>query len=80
MQVKGIMVLLTLLGINYNFYWCVGRGFISYSPCYSIVLMCYNVLQISEGTNSVGIVQRIWAFAYVLLCEVRIINNKTKLE
>ena len=26
-----------------------------------------NVLQISEGTNSVGIVRGIWAFAYVLL-------------
>jgi len=26
-----------------------------------------NVLQISEGTNSVGIVRWIWAFAYVLL-------------
>jgi hypothetical protein len=25
------------------------------------------VLQISEGTNSVGIVRGIWAFAYVLL-------------
>jgi hypothetical protein len=26
-----------------------------------------NVLQIGEGTNSVGIVRWIWAFAYVLL-------------
>jgi len=40
----------------------------------------YNFLQISEGTNSVGFCGGIWAFAYVLLCEVRIINNKTKLE
>jgi hypothetical protein len=27
----------------------------------------YNGWQISEGTNSVGIVRWIWAFAYVLL-------------
>jgi hypothetical protein len=27
----------------------------------------YNVLQISEGTNSVGFSEGIWAFAYVLL-------------
>jgi hypothetical protein len=29
-----------------------------------------NVLQIGEGTNSVGIVRGIWAFAYVLLAAV----------
>jgi hypothetical protein len=34
-----------------------------------------NVLQISEGTNSVGIVRGIWAFAYVLLCVCKIFNN-----
>lgn len=31
------------------------------------VAITYNALQISEGTNSVGIVRWIWAFAYVLL-------------
>jgi hypothetical protein len=29
--------------------------------------LAYNVPQISEGTNSVGIVRGIWAFAYLLL-------------
>jgi len=29
-----------------------------------------NVLQISEGTNSVGIVRGVWAFVYVLLAAV----------
>jgi hypothetical protein len=33
----------------------------------SVVKIGANVLQISEGTNSVGIVRWIWAFAYVLL-------------
>jgi hypothetical protein len=30
----------------------------------------YNVLQISEGTNSVGFSEGIWAFAYLLLAAV----------
>jgi hypothetical protein len=34
-----------------------------------------NGRQISEGTNSVGIVRWIWAFAYVLLVAGRIIND-----
>jgi hypothetical protein len=33
-------------------------------------LIEYNVLQISEGTNSVGFSVGIWAFAYVLLAVV----------
>lgn len=33
----------------------------------SIVALTGNGLQISEGTNSSGIVRGIWAFAYVLL-------------
>jgi hypothetical protein len=33
-----------------------------------MILISDNGLQIGEGTNSVGIVQGIWAFAYVLLC------------
>lgn len=42
--------------------------FIEPSPCYAVVLMPHNGLQIGEGTNSGGIVRGIWAFAYVLLC------------
>ena len=38
----------------------------------------YNVLQISEGTNRVGIVRGIWAFAYVLLYAAFITNLKNK--
>jgi len=38
----------------------------------STVALAGNVLQISEGTNSVGFCGGIWAFAYVLLC-VRLI-------
>jgi hypothetical protein len=34
-----------------------------------------NVLQISEGTNSVGIVRGIWAFAYVLLSAAFLSNE-----
>jgi hypothetical protein len=30
-------------------------------------IITYNVLQISEGTNSVALCSGIWAFAYVLL-------------
>ena len=36
-------------------------------------------MQISEGTNSVGIVRGIWAFAYVLLPAVNFHNLKTKI-
>lgn len=36
-----------------------------------------NEPQISEGTNSVGIVRGIWAFAYVLLCAVFLLKNLT---
>jgi len=32
--------------------------------------MTANDLQISEGTNSVGIVRGVWAFVYVLLAAV----------
>ena len=34
-----------------------------------------NGLQISEGTNSVGIVRGIWAFAYVLLSAALLSNE-----
>jgi hypothetical protein len=37
---------------------------------YLIPLTHFNVLQISEGTNSVGLCGWIWAFAYVLLADV----------
>jgi hypothetical protein len=42
--------------------------------------MTANVLQISEGTNSVGIERGIWAFAYVLLAVsafLELINLRT---
>jgi len=35
-----------------------------------VIFISANGLQISEGTNSVGIVQGIWAFAYLLLAAV----------
>jgi hypothetical protein len=38
--------------------------------------MATNILQISEGTNSDGIVGWIWAFAKPVLQAVRIINNE----
>jgi hypothetical protein len=40
--------------------------------------MTANGLQISEGTNSVGFSEGIWAFAYVLLCEVLLLTTKIK--
>jgi hypothetical protein len=39
--------------------------------------LLHNEPQISEGTNSVGIVRGIWAFAYVLLCAVFLLKNLT---
>jgi hypothetical protein len=33
-----------------------------------------NVLQVNEGTNSVGIVQGIWVFAYVLLSDALLLE------
>ena len=43
---------------------------------YLASIMLTNGLQISEGTNSVGIVRWIWAFAYVLLSEAVLTNFK----
>lgn len=45
-----------------------------------LLKMAYNGLQISEGTNSVGTVRGIWAFAYVLLAVGFLTNYKFKIK
>jgi hypothetical protein len=37
--------------------------------------IAHNVLQISEGANSVGLCEGIWAFAYVLLSAALLSNE-----
>ena len=41
----------------------------------SNVAFADNVLQISEGANSVGLCEGIWAFAYVLLSAALLSNE-----